>query len=319
MIFSSDKFFTLLLFVFSHVALLKSEAPMVIFDLSGTVADARCLSPVGPFQDTYEAEGVPITEAEARGPMGLAKKEHIRQVPIVTPDVAKRWFEAKGRSMDDADVDRMYDRYIPMQLRAIERLSNLIPGALATQQKLKDMGVQYLGGTTGFFKEAAYSFNESIRRQGFILEHVVCPYDTGGKGRPRADQKEGGYEMLLVHMKRAGITDPALVIKAGDTAGDVEEGRRIKEVYGKPTWTVGFYMTGTYFPYSKEEIEQMEPAEFAYRVADSRARLSKANFLVPSIKELPEVVSKILELNRLGVSPADYNETHQSLKGIMPR
>jgi len=75
--------------------------------------------------------------------------------------------------------------------------------------------------------------------------------------------------MILLYKKKAEITEPSLVIKARDTVDNIEEGHQIKEVYGKSTWTVGFYMTGEYFSLSKK-IKTINPAEFAHTPEYSR-------------------------------------------------
>ena len=44
------------------------------FCVTGTVCDAGVFAPVLSFQKMFENEGVPITDAEARGPMGVHKR-----------------------------------------------------------------------------------------------------------------------------------------------------------------------------------------------------------------------------------------------------
>ena len=44
------------------------------FVLLGTVCDAGVFAPVLSFQKLFEAEGVPITDAETRAPMGVHKR-----------------------------------------------------------------------------------------------------------------------------------------------------------------------------------------------------------------------------------------------------
>jgi len=287
-----------------------NEMPIVVLDFSGSTADDRCDAPVGPFVETYAAEGITITEEEARAPMGLAKDKHIAQIPVMSPSVAQEWERVHGRSINQEDVDRMFARFKPLQIQAVKDFSTLIEGARETHRALIKIGIEYIGGTTGFFKEAADAFRECVGEQGFHFSHIVCPDDVGGKGRPAADQETGGYGMVLENMKKAGVYDPRLVIKAGDTEGDIEEGRRIEEVYGTPTWTVGFYQKGNYWPFTDEQVAAMSPEEYAHNLLYAKYRLGRANFLIPSIAQLPGVVESIMELNRRGITPDQFNEIH---------
>ncbi|WP_257442498.1 hypothetical protein [Burkholderia glumae] len=61
-----------------------------IFDWAGTVLDFGCLAPVRAFREVFEAAGVPISEAEARAPMGAAKREHIERI-LADAAVQARW------------------------------------------------------------------------------------------------------------------------------------------------------------------------------------------------------------------------------------
>ena len=45
-----------------------------LLSLPGTVCDAGVFAPVLSFQKLFEAEGVPITDAETRAPMGVHKR-----------------------------------------------------------------------------------------------------------------------------------------------------------------------------------------------------------------------------------------------------
>ncbi len=59
---------------------------LVIFDWAGTTIDHGSLAPLAPFLRAFAEKGVEISPDEARGPMGLHKKDHIRallQLPAV--------------------------------------------------------------------------------------------------------------------------------------------------------------------------------------------------------------------------------------------
>ena len=50
------------------------QKKLFLFSWSGTVCDAGVFAPVLSFQKLFEAEGVPITDAETRAPMGVHKR-----------------------------------------------------------------------------------------------------------------------------------------------------------------------------------------------------------------------------------------------------
>ena len=65
-------------FVFQRA--FRGELKAVILDWAGTTVDFGCFAPAGVFVEVFKRKGVEITMDEARGPMGLHKKDHIRTV-----------------------------------------------------------------------------------------------------------------------------------------------------------------------------------------------------------------------------------------------
>ena len=61
----------------------------VIFDWAGTTVDYGCFAPLKGFIDAFASKGVKITPAEARGPMGVLKIDHIRALAAIPHTVAK--------------------------------------------------------------------------------------------------------------------------------------------------------------------------------------------------------------------------------------
>jgi beta-phosphoglucomutase-like phosphatase (HAD superfamily) len=62
----------------------------VVLDWAGTVVDTGSRAPMGVFVEVFARFGVEITIAEARGPMGMAKLEHIRALGAL-PRIAAAW------------------------------------------------------------------------------------------------------------------------------------------------------------------------------------------------------------------------------------
>ena len=53
---------------------------LVIFDLAGTTIDFGSRAPAGVFVEVFAREGVTVADAEARVPMGMHKRDHIREM-----------------------------------------------------------------------------------------------------------------------------------------------------------------------------------------------------------------------------------------------
>jgi phosphonoacetaldehyde hydrolase len=110
--------------------------------------DFGCMGPVAVFQEVFARRGVEVTVHEARAPMGLMKKDHVRALCRM-PSVAARWREAFGRDPDEADVDAMYAETEPLMVEMIARHAEPVPGLLETAAAFRDMGLS-IGSTTGY-------------------------------------------------------------------------------------------------------------------------------------------------------------------------
>src|SRR5271156_4496741 len=83
-----------------------------IFDWAGTVVDHGSLAPMGAFGAAFAEFGVELSIDEARGPMGMAKRPHIVALTQL-PRVAEAWKRRHGRAPSEADVDALYDAFVP--------------------------------------------------------------------------------------------------------------------------------------------------------------------------------------------------------------
>ena len=69
----------------------------VIFDWAGTILDHGSRAPVAALQQVFSQAGVPVTIAEARLSMGIAKRDHIRAI-LALPRVAEAWQSTQENS-----------------------------------------------------------------------------------------------------------------------------------------------------------------------------------------------------------------------------
>ena len=76
----------------------------VILDWAGTTVDHGSRAPVAAIRRGFAAHGVTLTEEEARGPMGMAKRDHIASL-LADPSVADRWMAVTGDRPGPAVLD----------------------------------------------------------------------------------------------------------------------------------------------------------------------------------------------------------------------
>ena len=58
----------------------RGQIKLAIYDWAGTTLDYGCYAPAVVFIEVYKLRGVEITMEQARAPMGLMKKDHIRAI-----------------------------------------------------------------------------------------------------------------------------------------------------------------------------------------------------------------------------------------------
>ncbi len=119
----------------------------VVLDWAGTTVDYGSCAPAAVFVEVFRQEGVAITATEARGPMGMHKKDHIREI-LRLPRVAAAWTETHGSPPAAVDVQRLYEAFTPRQMAVIADYADLIPGTLAATADFRQRGLR-IGSCTG--------------------------------------------------------------------------------------------------------------------------------------------------------------------------
>jgi phosphonoacetaldehyde hydrolase len=201
----------------------------VIFDWAGTLVDHGSRAPVAALLNVFAAADVPVTEAEARVSMGIAKRDHIRAL-LNLPRVAAAWRIKHGTVPGEADADALYADFLPKQLECLGRFSAAIEGVPATFEVLRSRGIA-IGSTTGYTRAMLDFLVERAREQGFAPDCAICPGDVPGGGRPAP-------WMCYLNAIRLRISPMWSMVKIGDTPSDIEEG------LNAGMWTVGVTRTG---------------------------------------------------------------------------
>jgi phosphonoacetaldehyde hydrolase len=250
-----------------------------ILDWAGTVVDHGSRAPMGAFVRAFAAYGVAITVADARGPMGMAKRDHIRAVGHA-PAVAAAWRARHGRNFDESDVDAIFRVFEPMNIASVRDHAELIPRALEAISALRARGMK-IGSTTGYTRPIMDELTPIVAAAGYAPDLTVCAGDLPA-GRPSP-------LMMWYAMAKLGVWPAPSVVKVDDTAPGIGEG------VAAGTWTVGLALTGNEVGLSAQELATLSDADRA--VCRERAgtvlRDAGADLVIDSVADLPGAVEVI--------------------------
>ncbi|WP_422924421.1 phosphonoacetaldehyde hydrolase [Singulisphaera sp. PoT] len=251
----------------------------VIFDWAGTTVDHGSRAPVRVFVEIFERADVPITEAEARGPMGKAKREHIASV-LALPRVSAAWEDRHGNRPGEADIDRLYEDFLPVQSGVLADHADVIPGVPEVVAECRRRGLK-IGGTTGYTRALMGVLEPIARANGYAPDASICSDDVPA-GRPAP-------WMLFRASERLGVYPMSRVVAVDDTPVGVEAARNAG------AWAVGVTRTGNGLGLSLEEVERLAPRERAERLAAATADLKRAgaHFVVESVADLIPVLDQV--------------------------
>ncbi|MBA2779335.1 phosphonoacetaldehyde hydrolase [Billgrantia kenyensis] len=251
----------------------------VILDWAGTVVDFGSFAPTQIFVEAFAELGVALSLEEARGPMGVGKRDHIR---MLCDDrlIAARFEEAVGHAPSDEDVTALYERFMPLQIAKIGEHSALIPGALEAIAVLCEQEMK-VGSCSGYPAVVMEQVVVRAREQGFEADHVVAS-DEVPNGRPHPSQ-------ALTNVIALGIEDVAACVKVDDTLPGILEGRRAG------MWTVGLTCSGNAMGISYEAYRELPEAVLEMKRSSIERHFAPAqpHFLIDTIAELPGVVKEI--------------------------
>ena len=261
----------------------------VILDWAGTVVDHGSSAPMGAFVKAFAHFGVTISITDARGPMGMAKRDHIRMVGTA-PAVAAAWRANHGRDFDDAAIDAIFEVFEPLNVAAVEAHSALIPGAHDALQWCKARGIR-VGSTTGYTRPIMERLMPLAAAQGFVPEVTICAGDLAA-GRPAPLQ-------IWSALAQMGIWPASSVIKLDDTTPGIGEAR------AAGCWAVGAALTGNNPGLAAEELARLPPDERAElrRAASEPLLRAGAHLVIDSIAELPWLVEHIEARLEAGEKP----------------
>jgi phosphonoacetaldehyde hydrolase len=269
---------------------LPSEIKAVVFDWAGTMIDFGSIAPIEALRTAFDRHGVPISEAEARADMGMAKRDHVRAI-LALPRVEAAWTAAHDRAPDEADGDRVYADLAPLMREAAARHTTLVPGVAEVVASLREAGVK-IGSCTGYTREMMADILPRAAAQGYAPEVVVCAGETA-EGRPSP-------LMMWKVLVELGVWPSSACIKVDDAGVGIAEGR------AAGAWTVGVAASGNAVGLSVDAWAALDANARGDRLAEAKASLTAAgaDFVIDTVADLPAVVDAIAERLRRGERPS---------------
>jgi phosphonoacetaldehyde hydrolase len=252
-----------------------SGVSAILLDWAGTTIDFGSLAPVQVFRQVFQSCGIEVTEAEARGPMGQAKIDHIRSM-FRYDRIQKLWQERYGRPSTEEDVEDLYASFLPLQKHILTSHAHVIPGIPEAIRELRKRGLR-IGSTTGYTRELMDVVEPLVAEQGYAPEVTICS-DEVAAGRPAPWQNFRGAEGLGVYpMHRVLIVDDSVAgIHAGLHAG---------------CWTVAVAGTGNAMGLNLDQYQSMDRTlrDAALQRIAAEFMAAGAHLVLESAIDLPSV------------------------------
>jgi phosphonoacetaldehyde hydrolase len=251
----------------------------VVFDWAGTMIDFGSFAPMGVFVKAFAQFGVDVTIAEARAPMGAPKRNHIKAM-MTAPRVAAAWEARHGAAPTEADIDRVYAVFVPMNEAVVADYATLVPGALETVAALRARGLR-IGSTTGYTRSIMERVLPVAAAQGYAPDNLVCADDLP-EGRPGP---LGMYKCFI----DLRVYPPSAVVKVDDTEPGIAEG------VAAGCLTVGVALSGNHVGRTPEELAALPPAEVAALRASATAMLKAAgaHHVIDTVADLPALLDRL--------------------------
>jgi phosphonoacetaldehyde hydrolase len=254
-----------------------------VFDWAGTTVDFGSFAPMGVFVKAFAEFGIEATMEQARGPMGSAKWDHIRAMMDV-PAIAEQWEAKYGAAPSDADVDKVYEVFVPMNEKVAADYANLIPGVTDMVAYLRGKGMK-IGSTTGYTRSIMENVLPVAAKQGYEPDNLVCSDDLP-EGRPGP---LGMYKCMVDLV----AYPPEAILKVDDTAPGIAEGLAAGCV------TVGVAMSGNAVGKTPEELAAMSAEEVdVLRQNATRILLEAgADHVIDTVADLPALIERLEQAN----------------------
>ena len=221
-----------------------SKYKLVVFDMAGTTVHDRG-NVADAFIAAFADSGIAVERAEVKKVMGWRKKDAIR---ILLE-------KYKPAEINDETINRVHDAFIRKMIEFYRNDAEIRPLPFAEElfSQLRKEGIK-VALNTGFTRAITDTILNRLNWQtGRQIDYVIAS-DEVDEGRPSPS-------MIKAIMKALSISDPASIVKLGDTEVDVQEGRNAG---------CGLVISVTTGAYTREQLEAYHPDH----IIDSLSQLS---------------------------------------------
>jgi phosphonoacetaldehyde hydrolase len=265
-------------FTESRKTMITRPIKAVLLDWAGTTVDYGSRAPTQVFVEIFRRRGVEITVAEARGPMGRAKHEHIAMVAAL-PRVTELWRQRHGAAPTDVDVRAMYDDFLPLQKEILKQGSDVIPGIPEAIAELRRQGIR-IGSSTGYTRALMEIVIPIAAAGGYHADVVVCS-DEVSAGRPTPWMNVRAAELL-------GVCRFDQIVVVDDTPVGIEAAKN------GGMMAVAVSLTGNSLGMSEAEVQQMPAAALQQRLLEIETdfRSAGADYVIKSVADLPALLNQ---------------------------
>eukprot|EP00927_Polykrikos_kofoidii_P034689 TRINITY_DN29379_c0_g1_i1.p1 TRINITY_DN29379_c0_g1~~TRINITY_DN29379_c0_g1_i1.p1 ORF type:complete len:245 (+),score=45.35 TRINITY_DN29379_c0_g1_i1:169-903(+) len=225
---------------------LPANIGLVLFDMAGTTVDDLIDGEplvIAAFKAAFRVhDGSEVGYNEANAVRGYEKREALRRLlcsarGLDVDDVA---------AVDDAEIETLFEVFKVELDKLTGQMNTEIVGTTSTFRTLRERGIKVCVGS-GFPDHVVKKIAENM---GWMVDGVFSS-EALGAGRPDP-------VMVNAAMAHCGIDDKRRVVKVGDTAVDIEEGKNAG------VYTVSV-LTGTQ---SRAKLAEMHPDFIINSVAD---------------------------------------------------
>lgn len=256
-----------------------SRFKAAVFDWAGTMIDFGSFAPMGAFVEAFGRFDIQATFDEARQPMGLPKRDHVKAM-LAMPSIAAQWTERHGHPPTENDIDAVYRVFVPINEEVVADYAELVPGGREAIDALRARGLK-IGSTTGYTRSIMERVLPLAAQQGYAPDNLVCSDDLI-EGRPGP---LGMYKCFV----DLGVYPPSAVIKVDDTEPGIGEG------VSAGCLTVGVALSSNHVGMTPDQLAAT-PAE---RVAELRAAAAEkltaagADHIIDTVADLPALIDRL--------------------------
>jgi phosphonoacetaldehyde hydrolase len=257
-----------------------SRISTVIFDWAGTTVDYGSFAPVAAFKTAFEAFGIEPETDEIRAPMGMQKRAHIEEM-LKGERIAALWEKTHGRDYTAADVDRLYAQFEKSLLEVLFRYAQPIPGVISCVEQIRAQDIK-IGSTTGYTRAMMDIIEPAAKKNGYAPDCLVCPDESGGKGRPWP-------YMLWRNLEKLESPSVMEVLKVGDTAADMREAKNAGVL------AAGVICGSNMLGLSQTEFAALGENAWAalFKQTEEKYFAAGADYVIEEISALPELIETI--------------------------